>query len=256
MGTRKIKLIIKPTPPDGKVRMLLKPVATLARICQPGKPLGGMADPEVGAVEVHLTAVPEAPRIIISTNHNYCVTDPILTTRSLNVVLPLTETQKTVNVQTNVNCSVASLVHFATNNVRQPQKKGLSPSLKNKVEIKSVNCVSFVDHCVSVPTVPNAQCCSCSTSRRSPAALLADLGPPGGKSKSGVNLKVGRCAPIQTQASTSETPPDNQRVCKPQQKPLPKGSFTKPITQEGSRDGESSNISSFLQQTIHCSQTK
>ena len=63
---------------------------------------------------------------------NYCVTDPVLTTRSVNVVGPLTktETQKTVNFQTSVNYSVAGHVPFATKNVRQPQKKGLSPPLK------------------------------------------------------------------------------------------------------------------------------
>ena len=142
VGTKKVKLDISPTPPDGKVRILLNRLVTLAKICQPGRALEGVADSAVGAVEVHLTAVPEAPRTIISTNDNYCVKDPVLTTRSLNVVL--TETQKT-----NVNCSVASLVHFATNSVRQPQKKGLSPPLKNKAEIKSVNCVSFVGPCVS-----------------------------------------------------------------------------------------------------------
>ena len=77
----------------------------------------------------------------------------VLTTRSLNVVW--LETQKTVNIQSSVNCSVASRVPFVTNSVRQPQKKGLSPLSKTK-EINSVNCVSFVDHCVSAPTVPNA----------------------------------------------------------------------------------------------------
>ena len=46
-------------------------------------------------------------------------------------------------------------VPFATRNVRQPQKKGLSPLSEIK-EINSVNCVSFVDHCVSAPTVTNA----------------------------------------------------------------------------------------------------
>ena len=149
VGTKKVKLDINPTPPDGKVRIHLNPRATLAKICQAGRALEGVADPAVGAGEVHLIAVPEAPRTLISTNDNYCVKDPVLTTRSLNVVL--TETQNS-----NVNCSLASLVHFATNSVRQPQKKGLSPPLKHKSEIKFVNCVSFVGPCVSAPTVPNA----------------------------------------------------------------------------------------------------
>ena len=150
VGTKKVKLDIKPTSPDVRVRILQNHLATLAKICMPGRALEGMADPAVGAGEVHLTAIPEAPRTLISTNDNYCVKDPVLTTRSLNVVL--TETRNS-----SVNCSVASPVHFATNNVRQPQKKGLSPLLKNKSEIKFVNCVSFVGPCVSAPTVPNAR---------------------------------------------------------------------------------------------------
>ena len=142
LGTKKIKLDINPTPLDGRVRMRQNPLVTLAKICQPGRALEGVADPAVGAGEVHLTAVPEAPRTLISTNDNYCVKDPVLTTRSLNVVL--TET-----LNASVNCSVASPVLFVTNNVRQPQKKGLSPLLKNKSDIKFVNCVSFVGPCVS-----------------------------------------------------------------------------------------------------------
>ena len=81
----------------------------------------------------------------------------MLTTRSVDVVCPLskTETHKTVDFQTSVNYSVVGHVPSATKNVRQPQKKGLSPPLK-KVEIKSVNCVSFVVQCVSAPSVPSA----------------------------------------------------------------------------------------------------
>ena len=94
----------------------------------------------VGAVEV-------------STNDNYCVIDPVLVTQSLNVVPSVTETNKTVIAQTNVTCSVVS--HFATKSLRQPLKKGLSPPLRDKVEINSVKCVSFDDHCVSVPNVPS-----------------------------------------------------------------------------------------------------
>ena len=104
-------------------------------------------------MEVLLTAVPEVPRTVTSINDNYGVTDPVLTTRSLNVVC--LETPKTVNIYSAVNCSVASRVPFVTNSVRQPQKKGLSPLSEIK-ETNSVNCVSFVDHCVSAPTVPNA----------------------------------------------------------------------------------------------------
>ena len=93
----------------------------------------------------------------ISLNDNYCVTEPELATRSVEVGCPRskTETHKIVNCQTSVNYSVVGHVPFATKNVRQLQKKGLSPQSK-KVEIKSVNCVSFVVQCVSAPSVPNA----------------------------------------------------------------------------------------------------
>ena len=90
-GHKKGQVDINPTPPDGKVRIHLNPLATLAKICQPGRALEGVADPTVGAGEDHRTAVPEAPRTLISTSDNYFVKDPVLTTRSLNVVL--TETQ-------------------------------------------------------------------------------------------------------------------------------------------------------------------
>ena len=65
------------------------------------------------------------------------------------------ETLRTLKNQTNVNYCVVSPVLFATRNVRQPQKKGLSPPLKKPVEIKSVNSVSSVVQCVSAPSVPN-----------------------------------------------------------------------------------------------------
>ena len=66
-----------------------------------------------------------------------------------------TETHKTVDCLTSVNCSVVGHVPFATKDVRQPQNKGLSPPLKKQVEIKSVNCVSSVVQFVSAPSVPN-----------------------------------------------------------------------------------------------------
>ena len=137
-------------------KSLPNPLATLERICQPGRVLAPMVEAEVGAVEAPLTAVPEVPRTTINTNDNYCEQNPVITYRAMKLVLR--DSQKTLNAQENVNYSVVSPVHFATNYVRQPQKKGLSPHAENKVQIKSVNCVSFVDDCVFVPTVPNAHC--------------------------------------------------------------------------------------------------
>ena len=131
VGTRKRnKLDINPTLLDGRVRRLLNLMATLVKICRSGNPLAGAADPVVGVVEVRPITVPEAPRTILSTNDNYCVIDPVLVTRSLNVVPSVTETNKTVITQTNVICSVVSHVHVATNSLRQPQKKGFKSSIK------------------------------------------------------------------------------------------------------------------------------
>ena len=82
------------------------------------------------------------------------------------------------------------------------------------------------------------------------------MGPPGGKSESGVNLKRGLCAPFQAQTPSSKTPPDSQWLCQSQQKSLPEGGGSKPLGQKDSRDGEGSSISSLFQQTFHSSQTK
>ena len=101
-----------------------------------------------------------------------------------------------------------------------------------------------------------SQCCTCSTSGRSSTTLLADLGPLRCESKGNVNFEGRLCAPVQTQTSSSKGSLDSQRVCKPQQEPLPEGGFAGSALQEGSGDGEGSNISSFLQQTIHSTQTK
>ena len=153
VGTNEVRLGSNHTLQVGKGKITPNLLATLGKTCQPGRVLAPGVGPEVEAVEVLPTAVPEVPRTVTSINDNYGVTDPVLTTRSLNVVC--LETPKTVNIHSTVNCSVASRVPFVTNSVRQPQKKGLSPLSEIK-EINSVNCVSFVDHCVSAPTVPNA----------------------------------------------------------------------------------------------------
>ena len=72
------------------------------------------------------------------------------------MVFPQTASLRTVNRSLmNANYCVVDCVPFATRIIRQPQKKGLSPPLK-QLEIKSVNCVSFVGHCVFAPNVPNA----------------------------------------------------------------------------------------------------
>ena len=64
VDTKEVKLDFNPTPPDGRVRIHLNPLATRAKICQPGRALEGVVDPAVGAGEVILTSVPEAPRSV------------------------------------------------------------------------------------------------------------------------------------------------------------------------------------------------
>ena len=61
---------------------------------------------------------------------------------------------------------------------------------------------------------------------------------------------------LQNQTSFSQRSVDSQWLCKPHQEPLPEGSFACTDTQKGSREGEGSNLSSFLQQTLCISQTK
>ena len=130
--------------------MLLNLQATLARTCRHGSLSVAEADHAVGDVEVLLIAVPEAPRMYIHINDNYCVTKPVLGNRCSGTVTEDLRTLKSL-----VNYCAVNPVPFATKTVRQPQKKGLSPLSEIK-EINSVNCVSFVDHCVSAPSVTNA----------------------------------------------------------------------------------------------------
>ena len=127
------------------------------------------------------------------------------------------------------------------------KKKSSIKESRNKVCVLCFFCrsVCFCPICSQCP-----QCCSCSPSRRLPTALLADLGPPGCKSESGVNFEGGLCAPIQTQTPSNTIPPDSQWLCKPPEKHLLKGGYTNPVAQKGSRDGKGSSISSLFQQTI------
>ena len=62
------------------------------------------ADHAVGDAEDLLIAAPEAPRMYIHINDNYCVTEPVLENRSL---VGVAETLRTL--KTNVNYCVVSL---------------------------------------------------------------------------------------------------------------------------------------------------
>ena len=89
--------------------------------------------------------------MFILINDNYCVTKPVLENRCSGTVTKNLSTLKSL-----VNFCAVSPVPSATKNVRQPQKKGLSPPSEIR-EINSVNCVSFVDHCVCAPSVTNVR---------------------------------------------------------------------------------------------------
>ena len=88
--------------------------------------------------------------MFILINDNYCVPKPVLENRCSGTVTNNLRTLKSL-----VNYCAVSHVPSATKNVRQPQKKGLSPPSEIR-EINSVNCVSFVDQCVCAPSVTNA----------------------------------------------------------------------------------------------------
>ena len=132
-------------------------------------------------------------------------------------------------------------------------KSSIKETSRNKICELCFLCrsVCFCPICSQCP-----QCCSCSTSRRLSTALLADLGTPRSQPKGSINFEGGLRTTIQAQTPTSQRPHDNQWLCRPPEKSLPRGVCTNSSTQEGHRDGEGSNISSLLQQTIHSPKTK
>ena len=195
---RRVRIDINPTPQDGKVRSLQKHQATLARTCQPGSLLVVEADHAVGDAEDLLITSPEAPRMYIHINDNYCVTNPVLENWSLGGVA---ETLRTL--KSNVSYCFVSPVPFPTRNVRQPQKKICELCF-------FCRSVCFCPICSQCP-----QCCSCSSSRRLSTAFLAGLGAPRSQPKGSVNFERGLHTTIQSQTPTSQRPHDNQWLCRP-----------------------------------------
>ena len=142
---------------------------------------------------------------------------------------------------------------------RPSQKKDISPSSKSKKEINSVKGVSIVDHCVFAQNVPSAP-------------NVAHVKPVGGRLQSfwqiwslvGANprvvsiLKDGYILLFKLRPPLVRDPLiiTNQWVCKPPQEPLPEGTFACTDHQEGSREGKGLDLSSLLQQVVHCPQTK
>ena len=227
----------------------------MGKICRPGRVLGGVADPEVGAEVVSLDTVPEAPKTTHNINDNYCVVDQVPVARSLNVAKCVKNKNISVNAQVNVSCPVVGHVPSAISFKRQSQKKDVRPLSNIKKERKSVKSVFCRSLCLCPQCVKCPQCCTCSASGRSPAKLeYAEMVRPGCKSKGSVDLKGRLHSTFQSQTSSSERSADSQWLCKPHQEP--EGSFACTDAQEGSREGEGSNLSSLLQQTLHSSKTK
>ena len=170
--------------------------------------------------------------------------NPVPVARPVLHVLSVERQDVSVSVQQPVWCPVVSPVPFVLNVRGQSQKKDGSPSLKVNTEINFVRSAFSVHHCVFAPIVSNAH-------------NVANAQLVGGcKSESSVYLEGMVHSPIQKQTTSSERYLDSQWFSKPLQEPLPEGGCTDLATEGGSRDGEGSNISSLLQQTVHSSQTK
>ena len=136
---------------------------------------------------------------------------------------------------------------------KERQKSLIKREHRNKFCEKCFFCRSllFCPHCSKCP-----QCCQCSADRGTSPKILAEVVPPGCKSESSVHLEGRLHSPVQKQTSSGKRSLNSQWLCKPPQEPLPEGGFACLTTKGGNRDGEGSNISSLLQQTFHCSQTK
>ena len=95
-------------------------------------------------------------------------------------------------------------------------KAAAKERLKSSIKESRNKVCELCFFCRSVCFCPICSQCpqySCSLSRRLPTALLADLGPPGCKSESGINFEGGLCPPIQTQTPSNTIPPDSQWLC-------------------------------------------
>ena len=69
--------------------------------------------------------------------------------------MDVTKTSLPVLVKDSVNCHNVAHHVLSVKNIRQPQKKGISPILNSQNTIKYVKSASFVNHCVFAPSVSN-----------------------------------------------------------------------------------------------------
>ena len=136
---------------------------------------------------------------------------------------------------------------------KERHKSFIKVKKRNKFCERCFYCRSlcFCPKCSQCP-----QCCSCQASGRLSPKFWAGLVPPGCKSKGSVSFERRLHSSVQNQTSAGERPVDNQWVCKSPQGPLPEGSFACTDPQESSREGKGSDLSSLLQQIVHCPQTK
>ena len=216
----------------------------------------GGADPEDEAEEVSPDKAPDPLKRPHNINDNYCIVNPVPVAQSVSCVKSVSNQDFSVTVQVPVSCPVVSPVCSVINVQRPSQKKDIRPLSKTKREINSVKGASIVGHCVFAQNIPAPQYCTCSAGGKSSAKLMADMVPPGRKSKGSVDLERRLHSPIQTQTTSGERSIDSQWVYKSAQEPLPEGSFARTDPQEGSREGKGSNLSNPFQQVIHSTKTK
>ena len=104
---------------------------------------------------VNPVAVRALPEMLRRINDNHCKVPPEVTSCPEFGVVNVTKTSLPVLVKDSVNCH--NVVHhvLSVKNIRQPQKKGISPILNSQNTIKYVKSASFVNHCVFAPSVSN-----------------------------------------------------------------------------------------------------
>ena len=134
---------------------------------------------------------------------------------------------------------------------KERYKSFIKNQRKNKICERCFYCRSpcFCPKCSQFP-----QCCTCSATGRSSPKLLADVVPPGRKSEGSVNFETRLHSPVQ-----NKTPPLVRD-------PLIISGYANPLRNfylketlhalKASRKGKGSDLSSLLQQVVHCPQTK
>ena len=139
-----------------------------------------------------------------------------------------------------------------------PQKKRCKSQCKfrkwpNKACERCFLCrsVSFCPSCDKCPHCCRRSACGVQTTK-----ILASLGPEGFESRGGLDSEGGIQPSVQDQASSHQDTSDKERICLSPQGPLPAGGIAFPPSKTSYRKGKGTNLSSLLQQTLHCPKTK